>query len=284
MRTSKDITQTYTHLSTASLMSLIQVFLSSLDDVWTSYISGPAAEALIKNIPRSLFATSRTINFCRAMTGGFWSWRTLKVQSNNPLHNKKEECITSVAYTQFMHPYHSGKRELLVFFLQEDERICEKEGQDVCGSADKQENMLKGCNYYKSNRTARKVPVSPLSRPVAVFHRSRPWCLSVCPGPIMSCLRKVWPFFSLAALRFSMRFHTSCNLWCRSYSLTLRSTAVITSRIWTSAFERSACSSVSSEWSQKYGTQVIFSQYVALLTMLMLQPAEGSRWLTLSVL
>lgn len=183
-----------------------------------------------------------------------------------------------------MHPYHSGKRELLVFFLQEDERICEKEGQDVCGSADKQENMLKGCNYYKSNRTARKVPVSPLSRPVAVFHRSRPWCLSVCPGPIMSCLRKVWPFFSLAALRFSMRFHTSCNLWCRSYSLTLRSTAVITSRIWTSAFERSACSSVSSEWSQKYSTQVIFSQYVALLTMLMLQPAEGSRWMTLSVL
>lgn len=65
----------YTHLSTASLMSLIQVFRSSLDDVWTSYISGPAADALIKNIPLSSFATSRTINFCRAMTGGFWSWR-----------------------------------------------------------------------------------------------------------------------------------------------------------------------------------------------------------------
>lgn len=71
-------TQTCTHLSTASLMSLIQVFLSSLDDVWTSYISGPAADALMRNIPLSSFATSRTINFCRAMTGGFWSWGALK--------------------------------------------------------------------------------------------------------------------------------------------------------------------------------------------------------------
>lgn len=63
----------HTHLSTASLMSLIQVFRSSLDDVWTSYISGPAADALIRNIPFSSFATSRTISFCKAMTGGFWS-------------------------------------------------------------------------------------------------------------------------------------------------------------------------------------------------------------------
>lgn len=96
---------------------------------------------------------------------------------------------------------------------------------------------------------------SPLSRPVAVFHRSRPWCLSVCPGPIMSCLRKAWPFFSLAALRFSMRFHTSCNFWCCSYSLTLMSTAVITSRTWASAFERLACSSVASEGSGRRNTR-----------------------------
>lgn len=74
------------HLSTASLMSLIQVFRSSLDDVWTSYISGPAADALIRNIPLSSFATSRTINFCSAMTGGFWSCSTLKVGKNMILH------------------------------------------------------------------------------------------------------------------------------------------------------------------------------------------------------
>lgn len=86
-------TQTYTYLSTASLMSLIQVFRSSLDDVWTSYISGPAADALIKNIPLSSFATSRTISFCRAMTGGFWSWRTLKVQRISSLQDKIEKVI-----------------------------------------------------------------------------------------------------------------------------------------------------------------------------------------------
>lgn len=59
-------------------MSLIHVFRSSLDDVWTSYISGPAAEALIRNIPLSSFATSRTINFCSGITGGFWSFNTFK--------------------------------------------------------------------------------------------------------------------------------------------------------------------------------------------------------------
>lgn len=71
-----------------------------------------------------------------------------------------------------------------------------------------------------------------------------PWCLRV--WPIMSCLRKVWPLFSLAEFRFSMRFRTSCNLWWRSYSLTLRSTAAITSRMWVRALERLACSCVSS--------------------------------------
>lgn len=63
----------YAHLSTASLINLIQAFRSSLLDVCTSYISGPAADALIRNIPFSWLATSRTISFCRAMTGGFWS-------------------------------------------------------------------------------------------------------------------------------------------------------------------------------------------------------------------
>lgn len=93
-------TQTYTYLSTASLMSLIQVFRSSLDDVWTSYISGPAADALIKNIPLSSFATSRTISFCRAMTGGFWSWRTLKVQRISSLQDKIEKVIECRTVTE----------------------------------------------------------------------------------------------------------------------------------------------------------------------------------------
>lgn len=35
--------------------------------------------------------------------------------------------------------YHSGKCILLVFFLQEDECVCEKECQDICGSEDKPE-------------------------------------------------------------------------------------------------------------------------------------------------
>ena len=96
---------------------------------------------------------------------------------------------------------------------------------------------------------------SPFSRPVAVFHRSRPWCLRICPGPIMSCFLKVCPLFSLVELRFSMRFHTSCNLWCRSYSLTLKFTAAITSRIWARALERSAHSSVSSEKQGRTNTE-----------------------------
>lgn len=104
-----------------------------------------------------------------------------------------------------------------------------------------------------------KAHVSPLSRPVAVFHSSRPWCLSICPDPIMSCLRKAYPFFSLATLRFSMRFHTSCNLWWRSYLLTLRSTAVITSRIWSSALERSLYSSVSSAQKHKWFCQILLT-------------------------
>lgn len=69
----RPIRRASTHLSTASLISLIQAFRSSLLDVCTSYISGPAADALIRNMPFSSLATSRTISFCRAMTGGFWS-------------------------------------------------------------------------------------------------------------------------------------------------------------------------------------------------------------------
>ena len=43
---------------------------------------------------------------------------------------------------QWMCAYHSGKRVLLVFFLQEDECVCEKERQDVCGGEDKKENIV----------------------------------------------------------------------------------------------------------------------------------------------
>ncbi len=65
-----------THLSTASLMSLIQALRSSLEAACTSYISGPAEDALIRNMPLSSLATSRTISFWREITGGFWSWES----------------------------------------------------------------------------------------------------------------------------------------------------------------------------------------------------------------
>jgi len=54
-------------------MCLIQAFLSSLVVAWTSYISGPTEEAEMRNIPLSSLATSRTMSFCRGITGGFWS-------------------------------------------------------------------------------------------------------------------------------------------------------------------------------------------------------------------
>lgn len=95
--------QTNPHLSTASRMSLIQAFLSSLDDVWTSYISGPAAEALIKNMPLSSFATSRTISFCRAMTGGFWSCKKAKDQRKNKRHDTRRSTTKTDAGLSRVH-------------------------------------------------------------------------------------------------------------------------------------------------------------------------------------
>lgn len=51
------------YLSTACWMRLIQLFRSSLELVWISYISGPADDALIRNMPRSSLATSLAISF-----------------------------------------------------------------------------------------------------------------------------------------------------------------------------------------------------------------------------
>lgn len=62
------------YLSTASWICLIQLLRSSLELVWTSYISGPADEALIRNIPLSSLATSLTMSLWREITEGFWSW------------------------------------------------------------------------------------------------------------------------------------------------------------------------------------------------------------------
>lgn len=62
------------YLSAASWIHLIQLLRSSLELVWTSYISGPAEEALIRNIPLSSLATSLTMSLWREITEGFWSW------------------------------------------------------------------------------------------------------------------------------------------------------------------------------------------------------------------
>lgn len=61
------------YLSTACWIRLIQLFRSSLELVWISYISGPADEALIRNMPLSSLATSLAISFWSEITEGFWS-------------------------------------------------------------------------------------------------------------------------------------------------------------------------------------------------------------------
>lgn len=51
------------YLSTACWIRLIQLFRSSLELVWISYISGPADEALMRNMPLSSLATSLAMSF-----------------------------------------------------------------------------------------------------------------------------------------------------------------------------------------------------------------------------
>ena len=58
----------HTHTRTLCWMTRIQVLRSSRDAVWTSYISGGAA--LIRNIPFSWLAMSRTMRFCSDTTEG----------------------------------------------------------------------------------------------------------------------------------------------------------------------------------------------------------------------
>lgn len=62
------------YLSTACLMFVIHVFLSSLEVVWILYISGSLEEAQIRNMAFSSWATSLTISFWREITDGLLSW------------------------------------------------------------------------------------------------------------------------------------------------------------------------------------------------------------------
>lgn len=62
-------------------MCVIQLFRSSLEVVWISYISGSLEEAQIRNMAFSSWATSLTISFCREITDGLLSW----------VDNKKEK-------------------------------------------------------------------------------------------------------------------------------------------------------------------------------------------------
>lgn len=55
-------------------MWAIQVFRSSLEVVWISYISGSLEEAQMRNMAFSSWATSLTISFWREMTDGLLSW------------------------------------------------------------------------------------------------------------------------------------------------------------------------------------------------------------------
>lgn len=62
------------YLSTACRMCAIQLFRSSLEVVWISYISGSLEEAQIRNMAFSSWATSLTISFWREITDGLLSW------------------------------------------------------------------------------------------------------------------------------------------------------------------------------------------------------------------
>ena len=62
------------YLSTACRICVIQVFRSSLEVVWISYISGSLEEAQIRNMAFSSWATSLTISFWREITDGLLSW------------------------------------------------------------------------------------------------------------------------------------------------------------------------------------------------------------------
>lgn len=57
-----------THRLTVCWMTFIQLLRSSREAAWTSYISGGAA--LMRNIPFSWLAISRTMRFCSEMTAG----------------------------------------------------------------------------------------------------------------------------------------------------------------------------------------------------------------------
>lgn len=61
------------YLSTACRICVIQVFRSSLEVVWISYISGSLEEAHIRNMAFSSWATSLTISFWREITDGLLS-------------------------------------------------------------------------------------------------------------------------------------------------------------------------------------------------------------------
>lgn len=64
----------HSYLSTACRIWVIQVFLSSLEVVWISYISGSLEDAQIRNMALSACATSLTISFWREMTDGLLSY------------------------------------------------------------------------------------------------------------------------------------------------------------------------------------------------------------------
>lgn len=64
----------FVYLSTACRICVIHVFLSSLEVVWISYISGSLEEAQMRNMAFSSWATSLTMSFCREMTDGLLSW------------------------------------------------------------------------------------------------------------------------------------------------------------------------------------------------------------------
>lgn len=74
----------------ASWMSCIQVLRSSRELAWTSTISGFAMPAVMRKRPRSSWATSRTISFCREITVARWSCWWEKRQTQNEEGGVKE--------------------------------------------------------------------------------------------------------------------------------------------------------------------------------------------------
>lgn len=114
-----------THRLTACWMTFIQWFRSSREAACTSYISGGAA--LIRNIPFSWLAMSRTIRFCREMTAGL----SCGIGKRWELGMLPRSCGEGREAEGAAHQH--GEGVFLVLLLQEHQHVRHQQHQDVWG-------------------------------------------------------------------------------------------------------------------------------------------------------